>query len=67
MNKFFTLFIALMIVYIILNRNELYRVFLDKPYGDTINSKRVADPFKKCSPESFGECKKTKMPHLSRY
>ena len=56
-----------MIVYIILDRTEMYRVFLDKPYGDTIHSKRVADPFKKCSPESFSECKKTKMPHLSRY
>ena len=67
MNKFFTLFMAFVIVYIILDRNELYRIFLDKPYAETRNDKRVSDPFKKCSPESFNDCKRSKMPHLSRY
>ena len=31
------------------------------------NRKQTKDPFNVCSPESYGDCAKTAMPHLSRY
>lgn len=36
-------------------------------YTRTDVGNRVAEPFMTCSPESFDECKKAEMPHLSRY
>jgi hypothetical protein len=69
MNKPLLYFIALVTVYILLSKSELYKgvYTLDTEWTNTRNDfKRTADPFNTCSPESFDDCKKVKMPHLSR-
>jgi hypothetical protein len=69
MNKIVTTLIALIVVYFILSKTEMYRGMyaLDSEWKETRNNlKRTADPFNTCSPESFGDCKKVEMPHLSR-
>jgi hypothetical protein len=60
---------ALIIVYTLLRWTELYVPrTLDSDWKYTRNdATRKADPFNVCSPESFGDCAKTKFPHLSRY
>jgi hypothetical protein len=63
-------FIALVIVYLLLSKNELYipRSILDDEWKATRNTPtRKADPFNTCSPESFDECAKVAFPLLSRY
>jgi hypothetical protein len=61
--------IALIIVYFILYKGELYQnIVLDDKWNESRNKpKRVSDPLNSCSPESHSECIKVKMPHLSRY
>ena len=68
MNKVVISFIALVIVFFILRESELYtNLVLDTEWKETRNIPlTTSDPFNTCSPESFGDCKKVKMPHLSR-
>ena len=69
MNKIITISIALIIVYLILSKSEMYRGMyaLGSEWEGTRNDfKRTADPFNTCSPESFPDCKKVEMSHLSR-
>ena len=68
MNKVVISFIALVIVFFILRESELYtNLVLDTEWKETRNRPlTTSDPFNTCSPESFSECKKVKMPHLSR-
>ena len=65
------LLIALIIVYIILDKTELYQnIVLDTAWKDTRVKKKgttTSDTCNKCSPDSFSDCKKPKMEHLSRY
>jgi hypothetical protein len=67
-NKLFIVFSALVIVFFILKESELYtNLVLDTEWKETRNKPiTTSDPFNKCSPESFADCKKVKMPHLSR-
>jgi hypothetical protein len=63
-------FIALVIVYLLLRKSELYipRSLLDDEWKAVRNTPtRKADPFNTCSPESFDECAKVAFPLLSRY
>tara|TARA_B100000427_G_scaffold211536_1_gene176410 strand:+ start:1197 stop:1439 length:243 start_codon:yes stop_codon:yes gene_type:complete len=50
------------------NITEIYtNLVLDTEWKETRNKPlTTSDPFNICSPESFGDCKKVKMPHLSR-
>jgi hypothetical protein len=66
MNRVILVSIALIIVYFILSKSEMYMDTAQR-YTRTDVGNRVAEPFMTCSPESFDECKKAKMPHLSRY
>ena len=68
MNKVVISFIALVIVFFILRESELYtNLVLDTEWKETRNRPlTTSDPFNTCSPESFSDCKKVKMPHLSR-
>lgn len=68
MNKVVISIIALVIVFFILRESELYtNLILDTEWKETRNRPlTTSDPFNTCSPESFGDCKKVKMPHLSR-
>ncbi len=68
MNKVILSLIALLIVFFILRQTELYtNLVLDTEWKETRNKPlTTSDPFNTCSPESFSECKKVKMPHLSR-
>ena len=68
MNKVVISLIALVIVFFILREYELYtNLVLDTEWKETRNRPlTTSDPFNTCSPESFGDCKKVKMPHLSR-
>jgi hypothetical protein len=68
MNKVVISLIALVIVFFILRESELYtNLVLDTEWKETRNKPlTTSDPFNTCSPESFGDCKKVKMPHLSR-
>jgi len=68
MNKVILSLIALLIVFFILRQTELYtNLVLDTEWKETRNKPlTTSDPFNTCSPESFPECKKVKMPHLSR-
>jgi hypothetical protein len=68
MNKVVISLIALVIVFFILRESELYtNLVLDTEWKETRNRPlTTSDPFNTCSPESFGDCKKVKMPHLSR-
>jgi hypothetical protein len=68
MNKAVISLIALVIVFFILREYELYtNLVLDTEWKETRNRPlTTSDPFNKCSPESFDDCKKVKMPHLSR-
>jgi hypothetical protein len=68
MNKVVISLIALLIVFFILRESELYtNLVLDTEWKETRNKPlTTSDPFNTCSPESFSECKKVKMPHLSR-
>lgn len=68
MNKVVISIIALVIVFFILRESELYtNLVLDTEWKETRNRPlTTSDPFNTCSPESFGDCKKVKMPHLSR-
>jgi hypothetical protein len=65
MNRVILVSIALIIVYFILSQSEMYMAA--QRYTRTDVGNRVAEPFMTCSPESFDECKKAEMPHLSRY
>ena len=70
MNRLATLAIAVIIVFFILRQGELYvpRSFVDEEWRAVqTDSRRKADPFNTCSPESFGSCTKTALSHLSRY
>jgi len=71
MNRAITVLIALFIVYLFLRETELYtNLVLDSEWKETRNNsifRRTSDPFNECSPESFSECKKPGMEHLSRY
>ncbi len=52
--------------YVMLNRNYT----LDSHWNVRRLSntrKQTKDPFNTCSPESYDECTKNNMPHLSRY
>ena len=68
MNKVVISLIALVIVFFILRESELYtNLVLVTEWKETRNRPlTTSDPFNTCSPESFGDCKKVKMPHLSR-
>ena len=68
MNKVILSLIALLIVFFILRQTELYtNLVLDTEWKETRNKPlTTSDPFNTCPPESFSECKKVKMPHLSR-
>jgi hypothetical protein len=68
MNKVTLSLIALLIVFFILRQTELYtNLVLDTEWKETRNKPlTTSDPFNTCSPESFPDCKKVKMPHLSR-
>ena len=68
MNQAIKILIALVIVYIILKETELYQnIVLDTPWVETLNKPlTTSDPFNTCSPESFSDCKKPEMRHLSR-
>jgi hypothetical protein len=68
MNNTIKIFIAFIIVYIILKETELYQnIVLDTPWVQTRNKPiTTSDPFNMCSPESFSDCKKPEMEHLSR-
>lgn len=68
MNKVTLSLIALLIVFFILRQTELYtNLVLDTEWKETRNRPlTTSDPFNTCSPESFPDCKKVKMPHLSR-
>lgn len=60
--------LALLIVYFILRKTELYTSFLDGDWVPTINdTERKGGPFNKCSPESIADCEKPEMRYLSRY
>ena len=65
MNRVILVSIALIIVYFILSQYEMYMAA--QRYTRTDVGNRVTEPFMTCSPESFDECKKAKMPNLSRY
>ena len=68
MNQAIKILIALVIVYIILKETELYQnIVLDTPWVETRKKPiTTSDPFNLCSPESFSDCKKPEMRHLSR-
>ena len=56
----------------IIDNKNAHRKFhsLDTPWNvDRLSNdrKQTKDPFNVCSPESYGDCAKTDMPHLSRY
>jgi hypothetical protein len=54
--------------YTMLNRN--YDHSLDSAFSVhrlSNDRKQTKDPFNTCSPESYDECAKNAMPHLSRY
>ena len=60
--------LALLIVYFILRKTELYTSFLDGDWVPIINDpQRKGEAFNKCSPESFADCEKPEMRYLSRY
>jgi hypothetical protein len=77
------LFIAIVIVIILATRFDLYspefltrRDFLSADWGSRKEEKQQRgaqsghakpDVFNTCSPESFDDCAKVAMPHLSRY
>ncbi len=77
------LFIAIIIVIILATKFDLYspefltrRDFLSTDWGSRKEEKQQrgtqsghvkSDVFNTCSPESFGDCAKVAMPHLSRY
>ena len=69
MNTLLKLSIALILVYVILYRSDLYtNIVLDTAWRETRNKPvTTSDPFNMCSPESFSDCKKNKMELLSRY
>ena len=69
MNTLIKLSIALILVYVILYRSDLYtNIVLDTPWKETRNKPvTTSDPFNMCSPKSFSDCKKNKMELLSRY
>ena len=70
MNRAVKIAIAVVIVYILLSRTELYvpRSFVDEEWRAVQNdTRRKAGPFNTCSPESFDECAKVDFPILSRY
>jgi len=70
MNRGIRFVIAMVIVFLILHKTEMYvpRSFLDEEWREVRNDpRRRADPFNTCSPESFGECSKRAFTHLSRY
>ena len=70
MNRAVKIAIAVVIVYIILNKTEMYvpRSFVDEEWRAVQNDpRRKAGPFNTCSPESFDECAKVAFPLLSRY
>jgi hypothetical protein len=70
MNRALKLAIAVVIVYVLLDKTESYipRSLLDDEWKAVRNTPtRKADPFNTCSPESFDECAKVAFPLLSRY
>ena len=70
MNRLIKIAIAVVIVFFILRQSEMYvpRSFLDEEWSAVQSgSKRTADPFNTCSPETFDSCAKIAVGNLSRY
>ena len=71
MNKVIKLIIVAIVLYLIL---EHFGMLKNIPIIPTLKSevkeekqmKSVSDPFSQCDPESFSECEKPKMEHISR-
>lgn len=70
MNTLAKIAIIALIVCFILRQGENYvpRSFLDEEWKAVqTETRRKADPFNTCSPESFSDCAKVAFPQLSRY
>jgi hypothetical protein len=67
----FALFMLVVVVLLVEWCSEKYSLHeLDSFWGVTKESNQrsqTTDPFNRCSPESFDDCARNPMPHLSRY
>ena len=68
MNKVIKLIIVAIVLYLILEHFGMLKNIptLKREVKEEIQMKRGSDPFSQCDPESFSECEKPKMEHLSR-
>ena len=68
MNKVIKLIIVAIVLYLILEHFGMLQNIptLKSEVKEEKQMKNVSDPFSQCDPESFSECEKPKMEHLSR-
>jgi hypothetical protein len=68
MNKVIKLIIVAIVLYLILEHFGMLKNIptLKSEVKEEKQLKSVSDPFSQCDPESFSECEKPKMEHLSR-
>jgi len=68
MNKVIKLIIFAIVLYLILEHFGMLKniPMLKSEVNEEKQMKSVSDPFSQCDPESFSECEKPKMEHLSR-
>jgi len=68
MNKVIKLIIVAIVLYLILEHFGMLKniPMLKSEVNEEKQLKSVSDPFSQCDPESFSECEKPKMEHLSR-
>jgi hypothetical protein len=68
MNKVIKLIIVAIVLYLILEHFGMLKniPMLKSEVNEEKQMKSVSDPFSQCDPESFSECEKPKMEHLSR-
>lgn len=68
MNKVIKLIIVAIVLYLILEHFGMLKniPILKSEVKEEKQMKSVSDPFSQCDPESFSECEKPKMEHLSR-
>jgi len=68
MNKVIKLIIVAIALYLILEHFGMLKniPMLKSEVNEEKQMKSVSDPFSQCDPESFSECEKPKMEHLSR-
>tara|TARA_B100001113_G_scaffold299242_1_gene257570 strand:+ start:895 stop:1113 length:219 start_codon:yes stop_codon:yes gene_type:complete len=71
MNKVIKLIIVAIVLYLILEQFGMLKNIPNIPMlkseeKEEKNLTSVSDPFSQCDPESFSECEKPEMEHLSR-